>query len=261
MQAVKLRLDGLTVASVSQQTGLSAPTVSAAWKAFRDGGWAAVPVRPRGRLKGQANVLNGAIQQRLWEALYAPPPAEQPGWSSADLAVFLCNEHGVELTQRGIEHWWESQGLKHEPWPLSALAKQRSRQGRWYRHAVAPLFANLDDASQRWQGGVRKVAHLPRPVYQLYFHGSRGRLWMRCFKRPPLADDYLAAMQALISKHQESEHQESKNQESQYRKSKKPVALVFHGAWLSASPPINDWLAQHTMFWLVPVPADMGLAS
>lgn len=241
MQAVKLRLDGLTVSLISQQTGLSAPTVSAAWKAFREGGWAAVPVRPRGRLKGQANVIDSAIQQRLWEALYAHPPAEQPGWGSADLAAFLHAEHGVELTQRGIEHWWESQGLNHEPWPLGALAKQRSQRGRWYRQAVAPRFENLAGANQRWQGGVRRVAHPQRPVYQLYLHGPRGRLWMRCFKRPPLADDYLAAMQALISK-------------------EGPVALVFHGAWLSASPEVTAWLAQQTMFWLVPVPADMGLA-
>ncbi len=37
-KAVRLRLDGHTVAVVSQRTGLSAPTVSAAWKAFREGG-------------------------------------------------------------------------------------------------------------------------------------------------------------------------------------------------------------------------------
>lgn len=239
--AVKLRLDGLTVALVSQRTGLSAPTVSAAWKAFREGGWAAVPVRTRGRLKGQANVLDAHVQQLLWEVLYAEPATDQPGWSSAALAALLRDEHGIELTQRAIEHWWESEGLKHEPWRLGTLAKQRSQRGRWYRQSVAPLFAKLEEADQRWQGGVRRVAHPEKPVYQLYLHGPRGRLWMRCFKRPPLATNYLAAFQALSLK--------------------KPVALVFHGAWLSASPEVRVWLAQQTMFWLVPVPADSGLVS
>lgn len=271
MQAVKLRLDGLTVAVVSQQTGLSAPTVSAAWKAFREGGWAAVPVRPRGRLKGQANVLDTATQQQLWEALFAQPAAEQPGWSSADLATLLRDEYGVELTQRAIEHWWENEGLKHEPWPLSALAKQRSQRGRWYRQAVAPLFAELDEADQRWQGGVRRLTHARMPIYQLYLHGPRGRLWMRCFHRPPLADDYLAAMQALMHKGtvrkklewkgQVKKEQSTKEQSMKAQSSKRPVALVFHGAWFSSSPEITAWLAQHTMFWLVPVPADSGLAS
>lgn len=241
MQAVKLRLDGLTVELVSQQTGLSAPTVSAAWKVFREGGWAAVPVRPRGRLKGQANVLDARVQHLLWEALYACPAADQPGWSSADLAAYLHDEYAVKLTQRAIEHWWESEGLKHEPWPLSALAKQRSQRGRWYRQAVAPLFARLKEAEQRWQGGVRRVMHPHQPIYQIYLHGPRGRLWMRCFKRPPSANDYLAVMRSLSSKG--------------------PVALVFHGAWFSASPEVTTWLAQQTMFWLVQVPADSGVAS
>jgi transposase len=241
MEAVKLRLDGFTVALVSQQTGLSAPTVSAAWKAFREGGWAAVPVRPRGRLKGQANVLDVFVQQRLWEVLYSVPTAEQPGWSSAALSALLRDEQGVELTQRAIEHWWESEGLKHEVWPLPALAKQRSQLGRWYRQAVAPLLFRLGEAGQLWQGGVRRVAHPQRSVYQLYLHGSRGRLWTRCFKHPPLAEDYLAALQALGRKG--------------------PVALVFHGAWFSSSPDVTAWLAQQTMFWLVPVPADIGLVN
>ncbi|RUR29988.1 helix-turn-helix domain-containing protein [Vreelandella nanhaiensis] len=241
MLAVKLRLDGLTVAAVSQRTGLSAPTVSAAWKAFREGGWAAVPVRPRGRLKGQANVLDATVQQLLWDALYAGPAADQPGWNSAGLAAYLRDEHGVELTQRAIEHWWESERLKHEPWPLEALAKQRSQRGRWYRQSVAPLFAKLEQAEQRWQGGVRKVAHPHRLVYQLYLHGPRGRLWMRCYQHPPVASDYLTAMGALSSKG--------------------PVALVFHGAWFSASPEVTAWLAQQTMFWLVQVPADSSVAS
>ena len=241
MQAVKLRLDGFTVALVSQKTGLSAPTVSAAWKAFREGGWAAVPVRARGRSKGQAKVLDVFVQQRLWQVLYSVPTAEQPGWSSAALSVLLHDEHGVELTQRAIEHWWESEGLKHEAWPLPALAKQRSQLGRWYRQAVAPLLFGLEEAGQLWQGGVRRVAHPQRSVYQLYLHGSRGRLWTRCFKHPPLAEDYLAALQALSCKG--------------------PVALVFHGAWFSSSPDVTAWLAQQTMFWLVPVPADIGLVN
>jgi hypothetical protein len=85
------------------------------------------------------------------------------------------------------------------------------------------------------------VDHPLGSVYQLYFHGSRGRLWMRCFRHPPLAEDYLAALQALSGK--------------------RPVALVFHGAWFSASPEVTAWLAQQMNFWLVPVPADISLAN
>lgn len=246
-QAVKLRLDGHTIAVVSQQTGLSAPTVSAAWKAFCEGGWAAVPVKPRGRLKGQAKVLSADVQALLWQALYQAPQKilhTAPGWSSADLAEWLNTYHAVELSQRAIEHWWEAEGLKHEPWKLkyltnSHLAKQRSQEGRWYRQSVLPRFAKLKDAGQRWQGGVRKVARSDGSVYQIYLHGPRGRLLMRCFKKPPKAKEYLAVFDALNSSG--------------------GAALIFHGALFSASPEVTNWLDEQASFWLVPVPADLVL--
>jgi len=54
-QAVERRLDGETVKATAAATGLSAPTVTAALKAYREGGWEAVPVGPRGRPRGAAN--------------------------------------------------------------------------------------------------------------------------------------------------------------------------------------------------------------
>jgi len=53
-KAVELRLAGTTVKETAAQTGLSAPTVTAATKAYREGGWDAVPVGPRGRPKSDA---------------------------------------------------------------------------------------------------------------------------------------------------------------------------------------------------------------
>ncbi len=62
---------------------------------------------------------------------------------------------------------------------------------------------------------------------------------MRCFKKPPEAQDYLAVFDALNSSG--------------------AAALVFHGALFSASPEVTDWLARQPAFWLVPVPADFAL--
>ena len=54
-QAVQLRLEGHTLSAVKQATQLSAPTIIAAVKAFKTGGWAAVTVNPRrGRPAAQA---------------------------------------------------------------------------------------------------------------------------------------------------------------------------------------------------------------
>ena len=48
-KAVEMRLAGTPVAKSALKTGLSEPTVIAALKAYRSGGWNAVPVGPRGR--------------------------------------------------------------------------------------------------------------------------------------------------------------------------------------------------------------------
>jgi hypothetical protein len=48
-RAVKLRLAGVSVAETAARAGLSQPTVIGAMKDYRRGGWAAVPVAPRGR--------------------------------------------------------------------------------------------------------------------------------------------------------------------------------------------------------------------
>ena len=49
LNAVKLRLSGLSVAETALQAGLSRPTVIGAVRAYQSGGWNAVPVAPRGR--------------------------------------------------------------------------------------------------------------------------------------------------------------------------------------------------------------------
>ncbi len=48
-EAVSLRLAGATIAEARAKTALSAPTIIAALKAYRHGGWDAVDVKPRGR--------------------------------------------------------------------------------------------------------------------------------------------------------------------------------------------------------------------
>jgi sulfate adenylyltransferase subunit 2 len=51
LTAVRLRLSGVPLAEAASRSGLSRPTVIDAVKAYREGGWTAVPVRPRGRAK------------------------------------------------------------------------------------------------------------------------------------------------------------------------------------------------------------------
>lgn len=56
-RAVKLRERGMTLREVTSQVELSVPTVMSAHRAYREGGWAAVDVKPRGRKRGEGREL------------------------------------------------------------------------------------------------------------------------------------------------------------------------------------------------------------
>jgi transposase len=243
-QAVRLRLDGHTVASVARQTGLSAPTVSAAWKAFRKGGWEAIDVKPRGRRKGQTEVLGDTERQRLKQYLAEWPADGAPGWTSRALSNAMPThlpDTAVTPSPRAIEHWLESQGLKVPAENLQGLEKKRSAAGRWFSHQVQPVWEVVDRAGgERWQGGIRVVPgtdELPH-CYQLYLHGKRGALYTRCLPAPPQAEDYLALFQRLLRQNPGT-----------------PVALIFHGAYFAATPEIGRWLNEHPEFHLINRPA------
>lgn len=241
LQAVRLRLNGHTVEQACHQTGLSAPTVSAAWKAFKEGGWQAVPLRPRGRKHGQTGQLDEAAQRLLVALLSALPPFPQPAWSSRMLAKALKDE-GHSVSPRGIDHWLEAHDLKPPPLALEHFASKRGPMARWYRQQVQPLLEKTHKAQGAiWQGGVRvaglneRVADAPGR-FQLYLHGKRGALYTRCFTSPPVADDYLALFERLLAKPQRS------------------ALLIFHGAWFQASPSIQAWLVEAPEFHLLNVP-------
>lgn len=246
LKAVRLRLDGHTVAEVATRTGLSAPTISAAWKAFREGGWEAVPVRPRGRKAGQAARLDAMAQHVLDECLRSHPETADPAWSSRALADAL-EEAGHDVSPRAIDHWLEARDLKPEPMALEALERKRGQAGRWYRQQVAPVFDEVGKVGgSLWQGGVRIACPLQReteeatpepPRYQLYLHGKRGVLYSRVLTAPPVVDDYLALFQRLLDQAEG-----------------KPVALVFHGAWFDPVPEVGRWLQEHPFFRLLPWP-------
>jgi transposase len=252
LQAVRLRLDGHTVAEASQRSGLSAPTVSAAWKAFLDGGWQAVPVKPRGRRRGSGDVLDEALSDELRKLLATVPPGPLPAWHSRALAEALVDvleeeaQERASISPRAIEHWWESQGLKVASLDLQGLERKRSNAGRWFRQQVRPAWNAANKAGGRhWQGGVRVVAAVgdaPR-CYQLYLHGKRDALHMLCLAAPPIADDYIALFERLLAQAQA------------------PVALVFHGAYFQASPEITQWLERHPEMHLIAVPTPAGVGA
>ncbi|HQR04402.1 MAG TPA: IS630 family transposase, partial [Rhodocyclaceae bacterium] len=74
--AVRLRLAGMKVADVAVQAELSVPTVIAACKAYRAGGWDEVLVKPRGRSVGDKRALVPAQEAAICSLICSRLPAE-----------------------------------------------------------------------------------------------------------------------------------------------------------------------------------------
>lgn len=247
MLAVRLRLNGHTVAETSQRSELSAPTVSAAWKAFLAGGWQAVPVKPRGRRQGSGDVLDQALGMELRQLLMIWPSGSSPLWNSRALANELADSASqARVSPRAIEHWWQAQGLGVTFVNVYELARKRSNAGRWFRQQVKPRFDEaLKAGGKCWQGGVRVVAATDRAArcFQLYLHGKRGALHMLCLPTPPVANDYIKLFERLLAEASAAGQFDA------------PVALVFHGAFFQASPEIERWLVDHPTMRLMPYPS------
>ena len=100
-RAVQLRVDGHSLTRVREETGLSVPTIIAAFKAFTEGGWHAVDVGARGRPQGTGRSLTLAQESELaLLALYGPPEAAGLSgglWSADAVAECAQQRFGIAL--------------------------------------------------------------------------------------------------------------------------------------------------------------------
>ncbi len=233
--AVKLRLSGCSIAEAGRQTGLSAPTVIAAFKAFRTGGWAAVAVKPRGRKAGQGLRLAVPQQASVQAWLIDKLPSDDHGkdclWHTGVLQQQIAATFGTELTSRSLgrllEHWgWVA--------PDAVLARPRLRRstiGKWFASAHDPLqrWARAQQAELVWAGVRVLPATQGQPrCYQLYAQGPRRKQYWLLSSRAPDAALYIEFFNRLVSCFGA------------------PLALVLQGAQLDASAHISEWLEQRS---------------
>jgi sulfate adenylyltransferase subunit 2 len=114
-RGVELRLGGSTWLSISQETGLSVPTLISAFKSFTEGGWPAVPVGRRGRRVGQGRLLRGEHDAELRNIIASDLP-HQHGlsgavWSSQAVTMLLQQHWQVSLAPRTLSRLLSRLGL------------------------------------------------------------------------------------------------------------------------------------------------------
>jgi len=162
-RAVQLRVDGHSLTKVREETGLSVPTIIAAFKAFTEGGWHAVDVGARGRRQGTGRSLTQAQEAELaLLALYGPPEAAgltAALWSADAVAECAKQRFGVELHPRAVARCLARWGLT-----LVALrdAAERSPAGRAWL-AAPPRSAGAARTRRVHRAVDHRVGVVPAP--------------------------------------------------------------------------------------------------
>jgi sulfate adenylyltransferase subunit 2 len=181
-RAVELRLEGCSLQQIRSETGLSAPTVIAAHKAFLAGGWSAVAVRGRGRQQGEGRALASEQEQALRRlVLKQPPEVGEPGlplWQRDALSACVQREFGVSLGERTVTRYLERWGLR-----LCSLqeAADTPAAREWLGETLPRLVrqARQRQAALYWCGELRVVDAAGAPTRLLVALSLRGSLqWL-----------------------------------------------------------------------------------
>jgi sulfate adenylyltransferase subunit 2 len=132
VEAVKLRLAGLPVSEIAKKTGLSQPTVIGAVKAYKSGGWEAVPVGPRGR--GVKKARQKTEDQNI-KQFYSSPSAPSAAESMAKLSSLT---HLQRLEAEAIHIMREVVAEAENPVMLYSIGKDSSVMLHLARKAFYP---------------------------------------------------------------------------------------------------------------------------
>ena len=211
-QAVQLRLQGQSLAQVTQTTQLSAPTVIAAVKAFKAGGWAGVTVSPRsGRPSRQHAVFTPALEAALFQAMLQSPADVL--WSVGEIDRWLKGQN-TTVGRTGIQQWCQRVGLCDAALP-TPLAEPGAHTWRVHtRRLNAP-------AAQR--------AGLPvAPLVRLAVDPRGAVRWRLMSRDAQRADEHLSFLQALPG-----------------GQSVRLVIQLPEAAFLARDPTVADWLNRH----------------
>ncbi|MDB5870628.1 MAG: cysD [Ramlibacter sp.] len=189
-QAVRLRLQGEKLAVVTASTGLSSPTVIAAVKAYRQGGWSAVEVSPRqGRPPKAEEGMSLRHVHALVQAMLAGPPdvAGLPHalWNRKAIGDWLARQPGARSSPGAVTRLCQALDLDFDD---GSLGSPESTPEGWMRcHGVERYLP-------AWPG----VPADSGKIGLLCVKGVRGQLLWLAFSGPLEARHYLALLTRLF---------------------------------------------------------------
>jgi len=233
-RAVELRLAGSSLADVRAQTGLSAPTIISACKAFRQGGWSALARRSPGRPMGANRVLDAADEAALTQSLLrAEPPQSGRLWSAAAVAGLARQRFGAKSEGRALARLLGRVGLVLPT--LAERALQEPLLKDWQQTTLQTLRATERKAGEFiWCGELR--VHDAR---LLIAQTLRGRLGWLPLAAPCRIASWLDFLDRLLAT------------------SPKIRGVLLHGVDV-ARPELQAWVQRHPSIVLLAAPAAPG---
>lgn len=232
-QAVALRLQGHTLAQAARASQLSVPTVVAAQRAWQQGGWEAVDVRPRGRKRRDARPYAGD-DELAWLARWRDPAAGV--WSLARAVEELRATHpalqawAATPLEALVSRLWHREGLT----PTNAWDAWRHTSGDAPAQALAHELPALRRAAARQGAQLLALSERTLPGWpgqrhcQLAAHNGRGSAWWQLTADWPTEADWIAFWSALRGE------------------AGRPLWLLTDNRWLAQRPGLAAWLADAT---------------
>ena len=194
-QAVQLRLAGKTLAEVRAEVGLSTPTIVAAVKAFKAGGWPAVDVKPRGRPKRSESTssLTNHTRSKLLKQFLITPDL----WTTSSVRDWLKSDQKIDVsvqTTASYLHGWDWLPPNQQ---RLVSASNASACKTWLTGEYEDFKseAKVKRASLLWID-VRSVN---ADFIQIFAHTLRGRGFWACFEKPPTRAQYQHVFAALLN--------------------------------------------------------------
>ena len=185
LRAVQLRIAGSTLKAIRQDTGLSSPTIIAAYKAWQAGGWDAVPVRNRGRKLGEGRSLLADQEKNIYQLLVSTLPERHQLpfrlWQLDAMQALVKRLHDIDLPERTAAHYLQRWQLNAER-PAKRVANASSAVQRWFRSTYQHILeqARTQNGEIHWVDdyGVRnELGKLSCGVLRAV--SNRGKvLWM-----------------------------------------------------------------------------------
>jgi len=200
-RAVQLRLSGSTLADVRQEVGLSTPTIVAAVKAFKTGGWAAVDVKPRGRPRHNETRESSTANARPALLAHLLSDNAHGLWTTKRVKDWLKKERQLDVSVQTAAKHLQSWELLPEDQCRRSMASSASAMQTWLAGAYEDfkLQAKNNSATVLWVGMQTTEGNTPEDnATQLFAHTLRGRaLWMQ-FQKAPTAQDYKLFFSQLL---------------------------------------------------------------